>query len=679
MRKKLDILGLSFEDTEFLKGIIEESIGEELEISTYAYNINEEYGRDVPVVLISGSFLLEQAKRIYPNSKIIAAKRIITGQNLEKVMLLPANKKVMVANYPEEVTLQTIESLKEIGLTHLNYIPYWPGVSLDHMKEEIDTAISPGHIYICPEFIKEKIDLGRRTISFSTFMELLMALDLDIKHVDKFAEFHIKMMVNSGSKIAKLLLETERLSKNMSVVLDKIKNGIISIDDNDCISVFNPWAEKILGIASSNVIGMNYKKVFKEYNELVKLLDKHIDINEAVINIRSQKYVGTLTYIFDKQKSTRVCTLNEVSAIQKMEQNLRRNLYSKGYIAKYSFNDIKGSSSIMKSTISKAKKFAKKDLTVLIHGESGTGKELFAQSIHNESDRAEGPFIAVNFAALHENIVESELFGYEEGAFTGATKGGKPGLFEQAHKGTIFLDEIGDAPQKIQSKLLRVLQEHEVMRLGASKIIPVDIRVIAATNKDLKKMVDEGTFREDLYYRLKVLSLEIPPLRNRHEDIYELIKSMIDERNLDIEFSKEAMQLLIEYDWPGNIRELENVINYLCAIKEDKLVEINDLPEEITKCNNRCLFDKNINNELSIDNIIILEEIYSANKAGRGIGRKALSEACALRGINLSEANIRTRLKKLTMQNYVYSGKTKQGIFITQQGIKYIKNNANRC
>lgn len=678
MEIKLDILGLSFEDTSFLKHILEDSINEHIDICEFAYGINEEYTREVPVALITGRFLMEKAKSLYPNSIIIVANRIITGQNLEKVMLLPKNKKVMVVNYPEEVTMQTIESLKKLGLTHLNYIPFWPGINTDLIDLEIDTAISPGHIYLCPEFIKHKIDLGRRTIAFSSFIKLIEALGLDVNMVDKFAEYHINLVVNSGNKISKLLLETEKLSKNLSVVLSQIKNGIISIDENDCVVLFNPWAERIFKMSSAEVLGKHYKKVFKEYYEFIKLIEKNGEVQDMVIYLKSQPYLGSLAYIYEEHKSTRICTLNEVSAIQKMEQNVRRNLYDKGYIAKYDFSKIKGTNEAIVSTIEKAKKFARKDLTVLIHGESGTGKELFAQSIHRASNRSEGPFIAVNFAALHENIVESELFGYEEGSFTGAAKGGKPGLFEQAHKGTIFLDEIGDAPPKFQSKLLRVLQEHEVMRLGASKIIPIDVRVVAATNKDLKRQVEEGAFREDLYYRLKVLTIDVPPLRQRKEDIPVLIECLMEQKGLKMSFSNQVIRVLQKYDWPGNIRELENVISYICALKENDndVANIEDLPPEIaagSECNLRTFKEQQSSGLNEDEYCLLLSEIYAANQKEIAIGRKGLAEICQSKCINLSESNIRTRLKKLAAKGLISCGRTKQGIFITQKGIEYIK------
>ncbi|MDF2883795.1 MAG: PspF2, partial [Clostridiaceae bacterium] len=234
------------------------------------------------------------------------------------------------------------------------------------------------------------------------------------------------------------------------------------------------------------------------------------------------------------------------------------------YKAKYKFEDIFTVSDCGKKCIETAKNYSKNDFSVLLTGESGVGKELFAHSIHNESNRKEGPFISVNCAAIPENLIEAELFGYEAGAFTGANKDGRIGKFELANGGTIFLDEIGDLPLSMQAKLLRVLQENEMVRIGGNHIISLDLKVIAATNCNLEEKIKEGNFREDLYYRLNVLNLNIPPLRQRKEDIPLLIDNFITKLyqkcGIYKKFSDESINVLTNYYWPGNIRELKNIV-----------------------------------------------------------------------------------------------------------------------
>jgi transcriptional regulator with PAS, ATPase and Fis domain len=225
------------------------------------------------------------------------------------------------------------------------------------------------------------------------------------------------------------------------------------------------------------------------------------------------------------------------------------------------------------------------DVSVLITGESGVGKEVIANAIHKQSPRSKGPLIKVNCGAIPETLLESELFGYEYGAFTGARKQGKPGMFELANEGTLFLDEVGDIPYSLQGKLLRVLQDHEIMRIGSLKTTPVDVRIIAATNKNLEEMVKKGSFRDDLYYRLNVVSIEIPPLRDRKEDIPIFVVHFLEKMNKKHQYNKriasEVIDVFMLYSWPGNVRELENVMERMLVMTEDDEINMKHLPMQI--------------------------------------------------------------------------------------------------
>ena len=249
--------------------------------------------------------------------------------------------------------------------------------------------------------------------------------------------------------------------------------------------------------------------------------------------------------------------------------------------ARHFFPDIIGESLAMRGLLSLIKKVAPTDSTVLILGESGTGKELVATSIHDNSERTDQPFIKLNCAAIPEELLESELFGHEKGAFTGATKS-KPGKFDMANGGTLFLDEIGDMPYNLQAKVLRILQEQEFYRVGGSRTIKVDVRIIASTNKNLEKMVQEGTFREDLFYRLNVFTLHLPPLRERKEDISLLVDNFLQNAPKKVEISSVALQMLVAFSWPGNIRELQNTIESASVIAENGYIEPAQLPGKIT-------------------------------------------------------------------------------------------------
>lgn len=257
-----------------------------------------------------------------------------------------------------------------------------------------------------------------------------------------------------------------------------------------------------------------------------------------------------------------------------------------GVNADYTFDDIMGSSSVMQNCIKTAKEYSNSPYNFLITGESGVGKELFAQSIHNYSIRRNGPFVALNCAAFPENLIESELFGYVGGAFTGAAKNGQIGKFEFANGGTLFLDEIGELPFHFQSKLLRVLETWTVTRIGSTKPIPINVRLVAATNRNLRKMVDEGLFRQDLYYRLQVLNIEIPPLRKRKEDLALLSEHFLAQANLYNNTEKrvlsaDAKLTLLNYDWPGNVRELKNVINRATLLSKTNIIRKDDIDAAI--------------------------------------------------------------------------------------------------
>ncbi|MFZ5643398.1 MAG: sigma 54-interacting transcriptional regulator [Bacillota bacterium] len=363
--------------------------------------------------------------------------------------------------------------------------------------------------------------------------------------------------------------------KKYRAVLESSNDGILIIDEHQRITFMNKAAENLLEVEARTLVGRHIDNI-RESAIVGALINVGGVGTETFKEVgRKQFWINTMPILLGGNKRNGIVTMfQSVDRIQVLEQNLRRQLFKKGLFARHTFNDIIGSSALIMDTIVRAKKYAAASATVLIGGESGTGKELFAQSIHNESERREGPFVAINCAALPENLLESELFGYEEGAFTGAKKGGKTGLFEMAHGGTIFLDEIGEMTLPVQARLLRVLQEREIMRLGSDRMIPVDVRIIAATNHELIMAVKEGNFRSDLFHRLEVLNLDIPPLRKRREDIELLAEFLVNKFSLEekkrvLPLTETALEKLKKYDWPGNIRELQNVIQKYVLLIED--------------------------------------------------------------------------------------------------------------
>ncbi|MFZ5353857.1 MAG: sigma 54-interacting transcriptional regulator [Bacillota bacterium] len=371
-------------------------------------------------------------------------------------------------------------------------------------------------------------------------------------------------------KLAEEITNLKEIQSMLEAIFNATQDAISVVDQKGSGVLINPAYTRITGLAEKDVIGKPASVDIAEGESIhMKVLTTKKPIKNALIKVgpnRKEVLVNAAPIIVDGELRGSVGVIHDISEIKFLSDELKR---AKEIIrkleAKYTFEDIVGSDPLLIAAIDKARKAAETPATVLLRGESGTGKELFAHSIHNASDRKYRQFVRVNCSAISESLLESELFGYEEGAFTGAKKGGKKGLFEEANGGTIFLDEIGEIPPNTQAKLLRVLQEREIVRVGGTKPIPIDVRVIAATNVELEEALKEGTFRKDLYYRLNVIPIKIAPLRSRKGDIYELCKLFIIKfnqqygRNIQ-DISQEAINMLKEYEWPGNVRELENVI-----------------------------------------------------------------------------------------------------------------------
>ncbi|GAB6084763.1 sigma 54-interacting transcriptional regulator [Alkaliphilus crotonatoxidans] len=401
----------------------------------------------------------------------------------------------------------------------------------------------------------------------TTVMSRLSALDVKVNLITSGKEAVIQAIDEALHILQVREAEKER-SKRFEAVLDFVNDGVMATDESGIITVINPAAEEIFQVKREEVIGFPVKEVIPNTKIMEVLESKSADIQKLQQVHGDYIMTNRIPIVVDDLVKGVVATFQDVTTIQGAEQKIRQNLYAKGFVTRYSFKDILTKNQRMKRLIDIARGFAKTDATVLIVGESGTGKEMFAQSIHALSSRRMEPFVAVNCAALPPQLLESELFGYVEGAFTGAKKGGKIGLFELAHNGTIFLDEIGEMDKNLQGRLLRVLEEKKVMRLGSDKMIPVDIRVVAATNADLKEKIKQDEFRMDLYYRLNVLKLQTIPLRERGEDIEYLANSFIRTINKkygrQVEgFTPEVMELLGKYSWPGNVRELKNIVERL--------------------------------------------------------------------------------------------------------------------
>ena len=392
------------------------------------------------------------------------------------------------------------------------------------------------------------------------------------------------LIESGGEGILQAALEAKRIyaarlaeklkSSLFRTVLDYSYEGVVSINQDRQVVICNPAASNLSGRKQAETLGQPIDKVLPRLNLERVLATGQEELGQIIELGGSQILCNKVPILVNGRSAGAVATFQETGKIQQWEAAIRKKIYAGGHVATFHFSDIIGASHSIREAIAMAREFAVTDSSVLITGETGVGKEVFAQSIHNASPRDAKPFVAINCAALPPPILESELFGYAGGAFTGANPKGKAGLLEIAHGGSLFLDEIAEMDFGIQSKLLRVIQEKRVMRLGSDRVVPVDVRIIAATNKNLKTLIHEQKFRADLYYRLNVLRLRLPPLRERRQDIplfaHHLLSRYEKAAPRKLHWGPDALERLVQNTWPGNVRELQNIIERVVAVcKQD--------------------------------------------------------------------------------------------------------------
>ncbi len=426
-------------------------------------------------------------------------------------------------------------------------------------------------------------------------------ISTDIKDIDSRLLKKDKIYVNEDGRVVGYIdsdliryLQSVKFFGLKEEILENVSEGIIAVDADGKIFYVNEKYSKILGVRISSIIGKNIRiiekgatiievldtgKAIKRKNNYVKSLNKFLDVRIYPI-FDSDKLKGAYSIFTDV---TEIAELNkEMDRVSQMAQDYNNQLYAEKKMKEL---NIIGESPSYINIILNAVKVAETDASVLLLGENGTGKEVLCQFIYKNSLRKENPLITLNCSAVPENLIESELFGYESGSFTGSSKGGKLGKFELADKGTIFLDEIADMSLSMQAKLLRVLETGEIEKIGSEKKIKVDVRVISATNKNIEEMIKKGEFREDLYYRLSVITMELPPLRERDHDSILFLNHFLDHYNekygKNLVFSNEALNKIISYDWPGNIRELKNCIEHCVILCNDKEIALNHLPRKL--------------------------------------------------------------------------------------------------
>lgn len=685
--KTLLIVSVDKKVNNFLRTIMHNIIGSEVRV--VGQSIEEGAARPIlaDVIMTSGAFLVPRTRSIYLDRPVIAPRRLITGQNLEKVLMLRRGTAVLVVNHPRSATEETIDSLRNLGINHIEYVPYWKGCKKD--LSSFSTAITPGMSHLCPPGVEHVIDIGPRIISLHSFLELLLALGLDLSYLENFATYYHNFLMEASRKLAAVLEQSELLRQYQEIILDQFEDGLLSVNETGGIDLANRAIARLVKKGVDSLLGSNIDEVLQGFEHTASLMDESSSEggSSSLYEYDGRQILVQKIPVTSDNRPRFVFTFREVARIQRLEKDVRIRLAHKGHITKYGFSDLWSISDKIRQLQERALNFAVTEKNILITGESGTGKELFAHAIHQSSPRREGPFVAINFAGIPESLVESELFGYEAGAFTGAKKGGKVGLFEQAHGGTIFLDEIGDAPLNVQSRLLRVLQEKEIMKVGGSKITPIDVRIIAGTNRNLHEAMQQGKFRTDLYYRLNTLPLEIPPLREHKEDImYILQRYLLEKHGIRKEYSPDVERCLIQYQWPGNIRELINLADYLSiSSRTTPVIHLEHLPRSLVgsfqppETTKQKAPDEDFDRlvqwlEKSIGNLDIVRSILELleNRKGEVCGRNSLIRGLVQAGYPMTEGRMKRMLLILRTGGLIHVGSTKQGSTLTRKGRQFI-------
>ncbi len=443
------------------------------------------------------------------------------------------------------------------------------------------------------------------------------------------------------------------ISEEVKIILDATKTAVFIDDGQGDTLWINKACEELYKIDRKDILGRNIYELEKSGIFSPSVARLVLEQNDSVNIMHSNRYgknlltTGIPIYDDNNEIAKIVSTSSDITDLVGLKNTLENMKHELDELKEnnQASNNLIFKSKKMKGVIQLAKKLSSLETTVLITGESGVGKGVIAKFTHAYGSRKDNPFVKINCGAIPDSLLESELFGYEEGAFTGSKKSGKKGMFELADKGTIFLDEIGEMPLHLQVKILQVIQDKEIQRIGGSRTIPVDVRIMAATNKDLEKMVTQRTFREDLYYRLNVVPIHIPPLREREDDILNLTRMLLNKYNQKFEedknFHSNAMELMIKYSWPGNVRELENMIERLVITSEGQIIQEHNMPKYMTPNEQDFLIDADSSLQETMDKVEkqVIKKALEKHKTTRAVAK----------ALNVSQPTIVRKMSKYNL------------------------------
>ena len=693
MVKKVAVIALDPRASAFYGKQVQELFGEYVKVNSYSVRegtISNMERADLYLMSTDAFDNREDVPQYIPIEAQISEIHVTyLWETIRLLRTIPAGTRALFVNMTEKMVREATSGLNQLGVNHIEFIPFYPGAE---PVEGIGLAVTPDEERYVPDSVKQVVNIGQRCLTSETMIEAALKLGLEeLLETPKF-QAYFSSVVTSTYNFDMMFARSRRLESQFDILMEILDEGIIGINERAEIFAMNRKAETITGL-SRTLVMHKQASASLAYLPFIECLKTKEKIEPRVIRINNVNVGVTVVPVLRREDCIAFAILQPFNDAENRQHELRNQLMHKGYRAKYTFEDVIGVSGEILRTKAILRRMAYTESPVLLIGETGTGKELFANAVHLASRREKGPFVAINCGAMPENLLESELFGYEEGAFTGAKKGGRPGLFEFAHHGTLFLDEVEGMSPALQVKLLRVLQEHEIMRVGGNKIISVDVRIVAATNESLEEKVRDGSFRRDLYYRLNTLPVLIPPLCRRGEDVFLLMERFCRELKGEFVLSEEVKKIFRTYSWPGNIRELRNLAEYFC-FTGSQVITVKDLPptfqyDGIGTGLSYCASKKAEYQEpvLQPDTApwkqamreqglepeeywFVLKMLYCSSENGETVGRERILEAARKEKLLLSQPAVRSILGIFREYGLARVGRGRGGSRITSLGRK---------
>lgn len=666
MAYKLSVIAKNYWSSDFLKVQLEELFGSLFQISCHSPDTNPimpVYNSDM-ILLHEPSVLDQMQPYIRCDCPVLLMRRTITADALERIKNIPEGATAVVVNLNDYMARETLVNIYQLGVKGVHMMIWCPESG---EFPECDYIITPRIYDFLPDNNTPKILLGSRILDADIIMDILSYFNVDINAADEIIKCHMLKTPNFFHGVNYLLENNRFLSVQWELLFNKINKAIAVVSRNNKISSMNHLFEQYLGIEPQ--ISYSLEEIALINPQLEPILSSN-ELHNELVDIEGRKFVLNIDNMYNKSHCIgKVITLELYNQIQSVQQAVHRKMVGKENVGKYTFEDILGNDHAFLKNIDLCKRIANSSSPVLIYGESGTGKELLASAIHNYSCRASQPYVAVNCAGIPNELMESEFFGYQEGAFTGAKRGGSIGLFERANGGTLFLDEVSEIPFNLQARLLRAIQEKEIRKVGANYVINIDVRIIAATNKDIYQMVEHNQFRRDLYYRLNVFPISLPSLRKRTDDIEMLCRHFLASEDASRRATKEFYIFARSYSWPGNIRELRNLIEFMC-VTTDSDIGVRNLPDYLK---NQKFFNKiNYDEKISFCQLLMLKSISACADKGFGSGRRSLCSYFSDNYFDISEMETRKILDELEQEGLLIIHKGRTGCELTDSGRLYV-------